>query len=239
MAFGQKETKLVFGASPRVDLLPLEIKQSRKGASIRRMLGMGVVVTLVLVAGGYGYAMFHSFDSADRLADAKLITAELETEKSQYIEVRSIASKLDMIEAAERVGASTEINWSNFLNEVQATLPADVAIRSFTVDAGTPIEAHPQATVALQGQRVATLTFSATSPGLPNVRDWLEGLKKVTAFADATPGSVVFDEEQGLYVADITLHITEAAYSLRFATEDEKAAAAAAAESASTESEGN
>jgi Tfp pilus assembly protein PilN len=222
---GGKDLKLVVGASPRVDLLPPEIKVSQRGAAIRRLLGFGAIVTVVVCGAGYGVATVHASNSQQALTDAQAKTQFLVEQQSQYLEVREVAARVDTIKQAQIVGAATEIDWSEYFTKVQATLPGDVIVDSFTVDAGTPIEAHPQATAPLQGQRVATISFSVLSPNLPTVQNWLEALKSLPGFADATPGTATLRDDTQIYTVDIVMHINSEAYSGRFAAATDDAAA--------------
>ena len=99
----------------------------------------------------------------------------------------------------------------------KATLPANVALTSVKIEAGTPFQSFAQATVPLQGARVATLSFTATSSALPEVPAWLDSLTTLPGYADASPGSVTRADSNSPYTVDITMHINEAAFTNRFA----------------------
>ena len=219
-----KTSKLPLGASPSANLLPPMIKQARQTAALHRMLSFAVIAVVGLVVVAYLIASGRALISQSLLSQAQDRTSELLAAQDEYSEVRQVVTDIEVVGLARQIGASTEIDWTTFIGKVQATLPAGVVIQAFTVTSGTPVEDEPQATVALQGERVATLTFTATSPGLPNVEAWLAALKRVPGYEDATPGSVALTGENQ-YTANITMHINHKAYSLRFASEEEKAAA--------------
>jgi Na+-transporting NADH:ubiquinone oxidoreductase subunit NqrC len=90
----RKETKLVLGASPRVDLLPFEVKDSQRGAAIRRLLGVGLIAIIVISGAGYLLASIHSIDSQRALDDARTETAHLLAEQAKYNEVSEVARKV-------------------------------------------------------------------------------------------------------------------------------------------------
>ena len=50
---------VVLGGEPRVDLLPAEVLQARRGASSRRGLIVLLVVCLAIVVGGYALSLIH------------------------------------------------------------------------------------------------------------------------------------------------------------------------------------
>ncbi|TFC91458.1 hypothetical protein [Cryobacterium sp. TMT4-31] len=210
------EEELAVGGEPRVSLLPPEVLQRRRAKSTRRILGLGVVGLLVLVLAGTAGATFLSSQAQTNLLADQALTGELLAEQIEYAEVRSAQSQVSLVEAAQRVGVSTEIDWKSYLNEVQRILPAGVVIQSVTADSATPILAYEQPTAPLQGARIATLNFSATSSGLPDVPTWLDGLATLPGFADALPGSVSLDKTTGLYTVNITMHINDAAFAQRF-----------------------
>lgn len=215
------EDALVVGGEPRVTLLPPEVLKRRKAKSMRRGLGFSVVGLLVLVLAGTAAATFVSGQAQLRLLAEQSHTDELLAEQTQYGEVRTAQAQVDLVKAAQQVGDSTEIDWKTYLQGVQATLPSGVVIKSVAVDSATPILLYAQATGPLQGARVATVEFTATSTVLPDVPAWLNGLATLPGFADALPGSVILDESTGTFTVDITMHISEAAFAQRFAAKEE------------------
>ena len=215
-----KET-LVIGGEPRVDLLPLEVRKERKATVTRRRLALSVVGLLAIVIAGSVAASALSLQAQTRLADEQARTASLLVEQSEYIEVRNVQDQVTLVEAAQQVGSSTEIDWKKYLENVQTTLPAGVTIDAITVDSASPLAIYDQPTLPLQGARVATVGFTATSAVLPDVPTWLNALATLPGFADALPSSANLDEATNTYKVNITMHINDAAFSKRFATEGE------------------
>jgi hypothetical protein len=105
---------------------------------------------------------------------------------------------------------------------VQATLPASVTITAVDVESSTPMAVYAQPTTPLQGSRVATISFTATSSVLPDVPAWLTSLATLPGYADALPGSVQLDSTSGVYTANITMHVNSDAFSKRFSTDEGK-----------------
>lgn len=227
MSRQSKEVQLVLGAEPRVDLLPPEVLRARAAKATRRRLGLGVVAAIAVVVLGVGAGFALNVQAQVDLLTAQARTSELILAQGEYVEVTKVQYHLDLARAAQQVGASTEIAWKPYLEQVQATLPASVSIDQVTIDSATPIAVYEQATTPLQGARMATISFSATSALLPDVPAWLRSLATLPGFADALPGSVTLDEASGVYTASITMHVNDAAFSGRFAPEvpvDEAAA---------------
>ncbi|MCX7523191.1 hypothetical protein OSC27_13010 [Microbacterium sp. STN6] len=220
MSNARTNDRLILGAEPRVHLLPPEVLAQRHARGVRRALGLGVVGVLVIIVAATGAATLVANEAQSQLEAERDTTVQLLSQQSKLSDVRTVQQQVSLVQAAQQVGASTEIDWKAYLEKVQATLPANVTITSVTVDSASPLAQYSQPTAPLQGARVATLSFAATSPTLPQVPAWLTGLSSLTGFADATPGSVALDPATGTYTVDITMHINDAAFDKRFVTKE-------------------
>ena len=213
--------ELILGGEPRVDLLPPEVLKRRQAKAVRRGLGIGTVGLLAIVLAGTGAATYVAAQAQAQLLAAQSTTTDLLAEQTQYAEIRTAQSQVDLVKAAQQVGASTEIDWKAYLQAVQATLPAGVAIETVTINSATPILMYEQSSVPLQGARVAEVSFTASSAALPDVPTWLNGLTTLPGFADALPGTVDLNETTSSFTVSIIMHVNEAAFSQRFAAKGE------------------
>lgn len=215
MSRATHDKALILGAEPRVNLLPPEVIEQAADRRLRRKLLLATAGTLVLALLGIGGAGLHATSSALQLASAEAETAGLLTEQSQYVAVRQVQAQVDTALAARAVGGWTEIDWKAYLQSVRAALPADVGIDAVAVDSTSPLTAYPLPTAPLQSARVATLTVTLASPGLPTVSQWLEQLQTLPGMADSTAGSITAVETGG-YTVVVTMHINSDAFSGRF-----------------------
>jgi Tfp pilus assembly protein PilN len=216
---GNNET-LVIGGEPTVDLLPPEVKKDRAAKAVRRQLGLAVIGVVALMIVGTGASFAVAMQAQALLASEEARTPALLQEQGKYAEVRQVQREVGLIEAAQQVAVSTEIDWKKYLESVQAILPESVTIKTVAVDSATPLVIYAQPTAPLQGPRVATLSFTAASSVLPDVPTWIDSLATLPGFADALPGSVTRDE-MGVYTVEVTMHINDAAYAHRFVNEGE------------------
>jgi len=212
-----KTANLVVGGESRVDLLPQELRVKRKGKVIRRRLGFLVVLVAVVVVGLSALVRAQGIQAKSDLSIAQANTQSILLQQRKYGEVSAIQKQVATIQAAQQVGTSTEINWNNYLISVQTTLPPNVTLDSVNIDSATPFASYAQASAPLQGERIATLSFTAISSTLPQVPQWLIALATLPGYADANPGSVN-RTENGSYSVNITMHINQAAFTNRFAT---------------------
>jgi hypothetical protein len=217
MRTAKKDAAISIGGAPRVDLLPPEVRAERRAATTTRRTWLGVVVLVAATVVASGAATLAALQADDELASAQGQTAALLSQQGQFSEVRNTQAQVDLIEAGQHVAGSTDIDWATYLTSVQATLPVGVTITSVSLDQATALTPYVQPTTPLLGARVATLTFTASSPTLPAVPVWLDGLGTLPGFADATPGSITLTDD--LYEATVTMHINADAFSGRY---DEK-----------------
>lgn len=215
-----KSDILIIGGEPRVDLLPQEVRKERKAKVTRRRLGASVIAVLVLVLLASGGATVLSLQAQLQLLDAQARTMDLLAEQANYVEVRKVQEQVSLALAGQQVGVSTEIDWKNYLEGVQAILPPSVTIDTVSIDSASPMAIYAQPTAPLQGARVATVNFTAKSAVLPDVPTWLSALKQLPGYSDALPGSVNLDPATGTYTVDITMHVNDAAFAQRFVTEE-------------------
>lgn len=211
----RKETVLLIGGDSRVDFLPKEVRVKRRGKVLWRQFGFGIFIIVILMVGCTALVRAQALQAHRNLAIEEANTKFLIAEQQKYGEVAKAQKEIETIQAAQQVGTSTEINWKQYLTSVQATLPSNVTLETITIDSATPFAPYTQATAPLQGSRIATLSFTATSPTLPKVPTWLVALMTLPGYSDASPGSVT-RTQSGAYSVNIIMHINQAAFTHRF-----------------------
>ncbi|MGO4301096.1 hypothetical protein [Leifsonia sp. RAF41] len=208
---------LRIGGDPRVDLLPPEVRSSRRNARTRRGFTWGVLAVFLFVIVASGAAFGYDVVAQTQLLTAQAKANELLAEQQKYLEVRNVQNQVDIAVAAQQVGASTEVDWQKFLTEVGKAEPKTMLFKKMTIDSATPIANYQQSTDPLQGPRIATVTFQAVSATFPDVPTWVRGLLKVDGVVDAVPGTVNLDAT-GVYTSTVTIHLSESLYTKRFQT---------------------
>lgn len=209
------DDELILAGEPRINLLPPEVTEQANTRSLRKKLIIATAGVLVIVVFGIGGAFWHAALSTIKLANAQSHTAELLAEQTKYVTVRTVQTQVDTALAARAVGGWTEVDWKAYLQGVRAVLPADVAVSAVTIDSTSPFAAFAQPTAPLQDARVATLSVTVVSPGLPTVPQWLDAMQTLPGFADAIPGSIT-QKDDGSYTVLVTMHINADAFTGRF-----------------------
>ena len=178
------------GASPRVDLLPPEVRAGQQDRKVRRWFIVGALLALVVVVGGYALATVVAVQSQSALDQAQARTDDLLAQQQQYAEVRNVQRELDIAGAASTIGSSTEIDWADYVRKLSAALPGGASLTAVSVEGATPFDAYPQPTAPLQVARIATLRLTASSPTLPDVSSWLDAMGAVPGIASVMPVSI-------------------------------------------------
>ncbi|MDH6238058.1 hypothetical protein [Cryobacterium sp. CG_9.6] len=204
-----------FGAEPRMDLLPPEVRIQKKIRATRRRLAALLVIALLAVGTGVAASTGQALLSQERLAVARERTAELVAAQAQYSEVQEVQNALDTTLAAQQFGASTEIDWKAYLAQIQALLPSDVGVASFTLDSATPFAVYDQPTSPLLGSRLATVNMLFTSPSISGLPDWLQAMSALPGYADSHP-TLISRTVDGTYTVAWVLHLNQGALSERF-----------------------
>jgi hypothetical protein len=211
---GGAASNAAVGGAPRADLMPPEIRLKRSQLRTRRSLRLALFGVFLLVVVACGGTWAWSALAQTALASAQSQQQALVAQQAKYSEVTTLQNGITLIQAGQVVGDATEIDWQDYLTKLQATLPAGVALKTVSIGTADPMTAYAQSTTPLEGDRIATLSFTATSSSLPSIPVWLDGLKTLPGFVDATPGSVSLAD--GTYSADVTMHIGADAFAHRF-----------------------
>ncbi len=211
--------ELILGGEPRADLLPPELKARRAGRALHRAMGIGLVGLIVLMGITIGAVSLNAFVKQNDLAAATLQTDNLLLETTKYAEVRRVQNQYDTTLSVRTLGLSTEVDWKAYLESIRSMLPADVTIDTVTVSSASPWIPVAQSEVPLMGPRTASLVLTLSSPSLPPVPEWLDGMKTLSGYSDATPGSITRDDN-GNYVVTVALNISEDALSNRFGVKE-------------------
>ena len=206
---------------PQVDLLPPEVRAGRGLSKVKRMLGLGLVATMVLAGAGYGWAYLEEQSANEHLADAQDKASALVRERQQYAEVPVVLKALEDITTARVFGLSTEVLWRPYIEAITAVLPPNVSIDTFNVAQGSPLTPVSVPVEPLSQMGVGSVVFSARSVTMPDASLWLDSLDSIPGFADPTLQSSTVTEEDGTvyYLVTATIQVDASALSLRFLEE--------------------
>jgi hypothetical protein len=196
---------LRIGAEPRVDLLPPEIRATRRHEQIVRRMVVGFVVAVAVVIAGVLGANALALTASVALTAEQARGTDIVQQQQKYASLRAMQAELLLVKAAQAVGGATDIDWGARGTELVESLPAGSQITNISVDAATPIAPYQQSTVPGAQPRVASATVTITAPDLPAVGTWLSTLGSLPDVVDTSAGAVKIQKD-GSYQATATIH---------------------------------
>ncbi|PJJ73244.1 hypothetical protein CLV46_2830 [Diaminobutyricimonas aerilata] len=196
---------LVVGGSPRVDLLPVEIRERERDKVVRRWMIIGAALAVIVVGGAYGLFSFVALQVQSELQLAQARTDDLLTQQLQYTDVRVVENELAVSRAAARVGTATEIDWTAYVAAATAALPAGATITGVSVEGASPLESLTQPTVPLGAGRIATMQLTASFGGVPDYATWLGNLAGMLGASEVMPNGLTQDENGLVGIATVSL----------------------------------
>ena len=189
----------------RVDLLPPIVEIRRRQGKTVRLLALGLVGLLVIVA-MVGVAMAMLAGAAEqRLAAERTRNQLLILEQREYAEVSTVMSQLAAHSIAEVAALYSEADWARLMTQLDNALPDDFALTSEVITVkGVAADAGAVAqSTGLDAAGVIEITFTATAARFDSPTPLLNSLKDLTGYVSATVNAVSASGEDGYVVTGV------------------------------------
>lgn len=207
---------------PQVNLLPGEVTQGRRLKSVKRLLGLALLVVVLIATLAYAGALWMANAAASELQTEKDQTARLQEEKTQYSEVPVVLGQIGEAETARQAGMSSEILWPSYIEALRAKTPTGVSYDSMVVTVGTAAQPYSGSTNPLgDPTAIGQISFSARSATLPDTAAWIEAIESVQGFSDPWFSTATVTEQDGTsyYQMEATVDLLPSALSGRYEPE--------------------
>jgi Tfp pilus assembly protein PilN len=172
---GVTSARVDWAPVPKVNLLPREILQGRRLARVKRALGAGVGVTLVLCAAATGWAMAAASSAQEDYDAAQSRGAILKTEQARYAAVPKVLGLIQAAGTARERAMSTDVLWYGFLSDLAVTTPKGVTLSGMQV----ALDAPAASSDPLVPAGIGSVTFTGTAQHFPDVAAWLDAVGTV------------------------------------------------------------
>jgi Tfp pilus assembly protein PilN len=165
---------------PRVNLLPPEIEEARRFRQVQVGLGAAVlaavgVVGLLVVSAG------HRVTSAQERVDASQATnTRLTAEKARYADVTAVYARAAAAKAMLTQAMGDEVRFSQLLNDLSMSVPANVWVASVSYSSTAPGSAPVGSTASVIG----SLSVQGIGYTHDDVAVWLESLASQKNYAN-------------------------------------------------------
>jgi len=223
----RSDAKLVLAGEPRVQLLPQSVRDRERAAATRRRLAMLVVLAIVLVGGGYGFAWMRNDLAQQQLTTARQATESILSEQTQYSEGTRAAARVRGIREAQVYATSNEVLWESIATRIAAMMPGEARLGQVVGISQAPWEPVLPVEGPLRSSRLALLTVSFTSQTIIEPSQIVPQLATMPGYVDSRLDSSVWDDARGRYVTIVRVMFDEQAMSGRFVSAEPAAEPAA------------
>lgn len=179
---------------PRVDLLPPIVETRRKQNATLRLLMLGLIgIALIAIVASLAVALLAGAAEGTLTAEQQR-SVQLLQEQSSYAEVSQVKSQLLDYDNARVAALYSEADWARMMRELDAALPADVAITAESITmkglGNDETASSADGAVTIDTPGVIGISFSATAPTFISPTPILNGLKTMTGYLSATVNAV-------------------------------------------------
>ena len=178
---------------PQVNLLPAEIVQARRLASLKRVLAGGVVAVALLCAGGTVWAQAGASAAQDELDAVQARAGVLRADQARYATVPKLLNLIQSAGVARERAMSQDVLWYGFLSDLSVTTPKGVTLNGLQVTLDKPTVA----TDPLVPAGIGTVTFTGAAKQFPDVAAWLDAVGRMNGLAGSTLQSATRGEAGG------------------------------------------
>jgi Tfp pilus assembly protein PilN len=178
----------------KVNLLPIEIMESRRFHRTQGLLGAAVFGVMLLVGVGTYIAQTGVSDANDELVASQADVSRLQGEKAKFAAVPQVIAQVNAAADARTLALGSDVLWYRYLNEMDGAQPSGIRMNKLTVtmnSSTTPAAAKDPLTPAGQG----TVALEGTADHYADIASWLEALNKITGFSAATLINAAKDKE--------------------------------------------
>ncbi len=175
------------------NLMPPELATARQLKAIQRLIAAGLLVLLVIGAGGYYLAASENSSASADLAAVADRTTQLQAENRSYADVVAIQAAVRQIR--DRIGQllGGDVDVAALMGELQAALPETMTIDQETITISPAGVAGADSGTATGGldtsglPRIGTVTITGTGQTLDDLPDYVDRLQRVPGLVEVLP----------------------------------------------------
>lgn len=218
----KKVSAIPFGAEPRADLMPPEVRAAERARATLKIIAFAAVIVVVIMAGGFGWAALRAAQAQSGLAAAQQATLSISKQQAKYTEATTLTDLVTTVTAARLYGVSSEVLWSTYYDAITAVLPAGVALTSVVMSGEKPWDPVNPDVDPLAQTGVASIAFVVSSPSVLDQTALTRSMSTLKGFAGSSITQLTLNKN--VYSASVTVGLTSDALSGRFAPAEESAA---------------
>lgn len=208
------------------DLTPPELINTRRLQVLRKLMAAGLVLLLLVCAGGYYLAAREKVSAVADLQMAQDRTTELERVGRSYSSVVAIQGSVAQVQTQVAQVMGGDVDLVALMVLLESNLPSTMVIKqeAITISPAGIAAAGGTATSATTGSvldtsglpRIGTITISGTGQALDDLSDYIDRLQTVTGLVDVLPVSNTASATGRETQFSLTIGLTNALLSHRF-----------------------
>ena len=211
MSFQTLEGLTVHTRVARVNLLPDDFADARRGRALRFLLAGGVLAVAAACGAAAVISGQHVSTAEDALGVEQAKTAPLQAAQRPYADVPVVTAALTRARQVESTVEQNDVAWYGVLEQVAANSPENLSLTSlaFTVDATAPTTTATTTANPLAVTGIGTMTVTGQTKTQTQVAGWLDGVARIDGITDPTLTSSSFDPEEKVVTFSATGTLTD------------------------------
>ena len=204
-----------------VDLTPVEIVNTRKVRSLKKLILAGLAFVVVLCLGATAMAVLDKGDAQDSYDAAQATTVDLQAQAARYADITAMQAAITQVEALVTTLMANDVDIVNLMARIRTALPAGVTISNETValalqtDPAADPATDPATAPAAPGTTViGSVTLTGSGGAIKDLAAFVANLIKLKGVVDVVPTSTSKIETGIEYT--LSLNITDALFTHRF-----------------------
>ncbi|WP_432571068.1 PilN domain-containing protein [Kineococcus sp. SYSU DK005] len=188
----------------RVDLLPREFEEARRGRLLKAGLGLALAGVLGFAGVAHSVSAGHVDDAAQELAAEQARTAQLHAEQQPYADVPRVLAEVEAVEAVRTQVKAGAVPWYAYLDQLASGAPADLSMTSveFATNAAAQDASGAVSAAGEPGVGVLTVTGETRTP--EKVADWMDQVASIEGLSEPTLSDATRAEDTGVVTFNAT-----------------------------------
>jgi Tfp pilus assembly protein PilN len=198
--------RVAWAPVPKVNLLPIEVIESRRFRRTQLMLGGAVLGTVLLAGAGVYLAQLSTDHAQEQLNLSQATVARLEVEEAKYAAVPQVVEQVKAAKTARTLAMGQDVLWYRYLNDLDSAKPAGVELTAMTVtlNGNLAAEASTETINPLSSAGVGALAVSGTAKQYSQVSNWLEAMSDLTGLSSSALFNASKSDDEAAAAAAVT-----------------------------------
>jgi Tfp pilus assembly protein PilN len=202
-----------------VDLLPVEVFQSRRNKRVRRLVVLMVAAFTLVLGAWYGVEYARTDAQQADLTAAEESVRSIRSRQAKFDPLVRIQTETKTIEAQLSTLMASDLQWAMLINSLRLAAPAGVSLTGVTATvnsgSGGTTGGAEQLPSNTTNETIGGLSINGRGQSKELVARYVDALSKVNGVANAFLASAA--TEDGLVGFSVRLDITSAALNGRYA----------------------